>query len=219
MSAKLLRRDDPLEIEPFAAFALPEDEANFVTGQVLFGIANSDPESQAAQIIEDAQAKAAIIETVTRERMEATVRSAIQEEIISVINPWREKLISSLDELTTVRAMLAQQTENDLVRLALEIAQKVIQLEVQSNAQVAVELARAALARVPSRMPATIHLNPEDLAYVKANQQQLPRGHSLTFFEDPAIERGGCVVQTEMGEVDASIEQQFAQIEAALLEN
>jgi flagellar assembly protein FliH len=219
MSARLLRRDDPLDIQPFAAFALPEAVTNFAAGQVLAGITDNDPESLAAQIIEEAHAKAALIETEARQRMEATIRTEVQAEIVRVINPWRDELMKSLDELTTFRSTLAQQTENDLVRLALEIAQKVIHLEVRSNAQVAVELSRAALARVPSRTPATIHLNPEDFAYVESNQHQLPSGHSLSFIEDRAIERGGCVVQTDMGEVDASIEQQFSEISAALLEN
>jgi flagellar assembly protein FliH len=219
MSARLLKRDTPLEVQPFAVFALPENEGNFAAGQVLSGIGHNDPESRAAQIIEDAYAKAALIESEMHDRMEATVRAAVEAEITRVINPWRDELMRSVEEVTSLRSALVQQTETELVRLALEIAQKVIHLEVTSNPQVAVKLTSAALSRVPHRTPAMIHLNPEDLAYVEANQHQLPSAHALTFIADEAIERGGCVVQTDMGEVDASIEQQFSEIAAALLEN
>ena len=34
---------------------------------------------------------------------------------------------------------------------------------------------------------------------------------------DPTVQRGGCVVKTDMGEVDARIERQFAEIERGLL--
>ncbi|HEY6803263.1 MAG TPA: FliH/SctL family protein [Pyrinomonadaceae bacterium] len=219
MSARLLKCDSPLDIQPFPAFALPEDDMEFADGQVLSGISNADPESHAARIIEDAYAKAAQIEAEAREQIQVAVRAEVDAEIARVINPWREELMKSLEEVTALKSTVVQQTESELVRLALEIARKVIHLEVRSNAEVAVELTRAALSRVPYRAPATIHLNPEDFAYVQTNQHQLPSGHSLAFVEDRAIERGGCVVQTEMGEIDASIEQQFGEIEAALSAN
>jgi flagellar assembly protein FliH len=219
MSARLLKCDSPLDIQPFPAFALPEDDMDFADGQVLSGITNADPESHAARIIEDAYAKAAQIEAEAREQIQVALRAEVEAEITRVIDPWREELMKSLEELTELKATVVQQTESELVRLALEIARKVIQLEVRNNTQVAFELTRAALSRVPHRAPATIHLSPEDLAYVQTNQHQLPSSHALTFIEDRAIERGGCVVHTEMGEIDASIEQQFAEIEAALLAN
>jgi flagellar assembly protein FliH len=206
MSARLLKCDSPLDIQPFPAFALPEDDMDFADGQVLSGITNADPESHAARIIEDAYAKAAQIETEAREQIQVAVRAEVDAEIKRVIDPWREELMKSLAELTGLKSTMVQQT-----------ARKVIHLEVCSNAQVAHELTRAALSRVPHRAPATIHLNPEDLAYVQTNQHQLPSSHGLTFVEDRAIERGGCVIHTEMGEIDASIEQQFTEIEAALL--
>jgi len=219
MSARLLKHNNPPDVQPFPAFALPENEGTFPVGQVLAGIANTDPESRAARIIEEAYAKAAVVESEVHARMEATVRAEIEAEIARVINPWRDELMRSLEEVTSLRSAITQQTESELVRLALEIAKKVIHLEVTSNTRVALELTRAALSRVPNRTPATIHLNPEDVAYVQENQHHLPSSHALTFIADKAIERGGCVVQTEMGEIDASIEQQFAEIEAALQEN
>ena len=219
MSARLLKHDGPLAVQPFAAFAPPEQEGEFPAGGLLSGVTNTDPESHGARIIEQAYAKAARIESEAHTRIEATIRAEVESQIVNVINPWREELVKTLDELSTLRATLYQQTESELVRLALEIAKKVIHLEVRSNDRVALGLARAALSRVPNRTPATIHLNPDDLTYVEANQHLLPSSHVLTFIEDKAIARGGCVVHTEMGEIDASIEQQYAEIEGALIEN
>jgi flagellar assembly protein FliH len=218
MSARLLKHDNPPDVQPFPAFALPVNEQSFPAGKILSGISNIDPESHGARIIEEAYAKAAAIENEVQSRMESVTRAAIEREIARVINPWRDELMKSLDELTSIRSVMTQQIESELVRLALEIAKKVIHVEVR-NPQIALELTRAALSRVPNRTPATIHLNPEDFGYVQEQQHQLPSSHALSFIEDQAIERGGCVVQTEMGEIDASIEQQFAEIEAALLES
>jgi len=216
MSARLLKSDGAFDVQPFAAFDIPQSDSDFSTGRVLDGVTNTDPESQAAKIIDDAHARAALIESEMRQQMQEVIEAEVAAEIARVVDPWRDELIQSLEKISAIRSTLVAQTEAELVRLALEIAQKVIHVEV-SNHQVALELTRAALSRIPNRTPATVHLHPEDLAYVELNQHQLPTSHVLTFVEDRSIGRGGCVVQTEMGEVDASIEQQFAEIEEKLL--
>src|SRR6185503_14435433 len=106
MSARLLKHNSPLDVQPFPAFALPENEGTFPAGQVLSGISNTDPESHAARIIEDAYAKAAAIESDVQARMESTVRAEVEAEIARVINPWRDELMRSLEELTSLRSTI-----------------------------------------------------------------------------------------------------------------
>ena len=220
MSARLLKNEHGVATQPVTTFDFPEHDGRFAD-QISHraGVTHTDPETQAAKIIEAAYTQAAEIEREMREQMRATVRAEVDAEISRVINPWRDQLVQSLDSLTSLRGDIAQRAEDEVVRLALEIARRVIHLEVHKGNQVAVELARVALSRIPSRTPATVHLNPEDLDYVQANQDQLEANHALSFVADRSIGRGGCVIQTDMGEVDASIEHQFAEIEDAILNN
>ncbi len=219
MSASLIKSASSAGVEPFAAFALPQDDGTASSRVTVTGVTNTEPEDEAARIIDEARAFAAQIEREERERIELTIRTEVDAEIARVINPWRDQLQQSLDELTTLRAEIVQQSETDLVRLALEIAKKVIHREVASDSQIVLGLARVGLSRIPNRTPATIHLHPDDLAYFESNRDQIESGHPLTLAADRSIGRGGCVVHTELGEVDATIEQQFAEIEEALLSN
>lgn len=216
MSASLIKSNGQSLGQPFAVFSLPED-VGISSSLKGMGITNTDPESEAARIIDEARALAVQIEREARERMEGLIQAEIQNAIASVINPWRDQFQRSLTELTALRSEIVQQAEAELVRLALEVAKKVIHREVTTDHQIVLDLARVGLSRIPNRTPATIHLHPDDHAYFEINRDQIESGHALTLVVDRSIGRGGCVIHTELGEVDATIEQQFAEIQEVFL--
>jgi len=75
-----------------------------------------------------------------------------------------------------------------------------------------------ALSRLHSRAYAKVRLHPEDYQYLTAHRQRLRADSSIELVEDSSVSLGGCIVQTEMGDIDARIEQQFAEIERGFLE-
>lgn len=173
--------------------------------------------AQAEQIIAQAQASAAEIERQARERGLADAEATITIEAAHAVEPLREKLTNTLAELANLRPMIAARAERDLVRLALEIAKKVVHREVTMDHEIALTLARVALSRLHNRAIATVHLHPDDYNYVVMHRDKLGSGVSLELIEDRSIERGGCLVSTEMGDIDARIEQQFAEIERGFM--
>jgi flagellar assembly protein FliH len=177
-----------------------------------------EPEAVAEQIIAAARAKAAGIEQQAVENGRALIQAEVQAEVASLIGPWQEQLTNTLAELDDLRAGITAQAERDLVRLALEIARKVVHREVSIDKEIVMTLARIGLTRGHSRTPATIHLHPDDFAYVNLHRERLVSGQTLELVEDRSIMRGGCLVRTEMGDVDARIDQQFIEIERAFLE-
>ncbi len=221
MSASLIKSNGE-DVQSFALFNLPEDDGDILAlgtpMEAVTGVMNTDPETEAGRIIDAAHARALQIEREAQTRAEEEIRIKVVEEISRVIDPWREELQNSLEDLSRLRSDMVRQTEGQIVKLALEIARKVIHKEVTTNQEIAVNLTRVALAHIPNRTAATVHLHPDDLAYFETKLDQIESGHALTLIADRSVGHGGCVVQTEMGEVDATIEQQFAQIESALLE-
>lgn len=70
------------------------------------------------------------------------------------------------------------------------------------------ELQRVRLAR---RIQLCVH--PADLALIESPETLRERGvlrGSLTLTADPAIERGGCLLRTDLGEIDARLETRLA---------
>jgi flagellar assembly protein FliH len=177
--------------------------------------------AEAERLVAEAQTRAAEIERGARERGRAEAlaqaQAQAQFELNRAVEDLRVRLAGTLEELAVLRSKLTARAEQDLVRLALEIAKKVVQREVKVDHEVALTLARVALGRLHSRAGAVVRLHPDDYAYVAAHRERLSGESSVEIVEDRSVGPGGCVVQSEMGEIDARIEQQFAEIEQDFL--
>ena len=177
--------------------------------------------AEAERQIASAQARVAEIEANARERglaeAQAVAQAQVQQEVQLAVTDLRDQLTATLDELAGLREQMAAHAEQDLVRLALEIAKKVVQREVRVDHEIVMTLARIALGRLHSRANATVRLHPEDYAYVWSHRERLTSEGAVELVEDRSIGLGGCIVQSEMGEIDARIEQQFAEIEQEFL--
>jgi flagellar assembly protein FliH len=173
--------------------------------------------SDAAGIIAAAQAQAAEIEREARERGLAEARATHEAELGEAVADLRGRLVSTITEIAGLRQAIAGQAEHDLVRLALEIARKIIRREITADPDIVITLARIALERLPSRASARVRISPEEFDYVTANAAQLGPESSIELIADFAIRRGGCVVQSDSGTIDARIEEQLAVIERGLL--
>ncbi len=173
--------------------------------------------AEAGRIIAGAQATAAHIETEAHERGLEAGRTLAAAEVEVLAAPLREELTASLDALDNLRAALAVRAERDMVRLAVEMAKKIVRREVTLDGDVALTLARVALGRLHSRAAAVVRLHPDDCAYAVARVEGLARGRSIEIIADTTVARGGCLVETEMGDIDARIEQQFAELEREFL--
>jgi flagellar assembly protein FliH len=160
---------------------------------------------------------AVAIEKEARENSTQLVAAEVEKEITRTVDPWHEQLSDTLAEVGRLREAIATRAERELVRLAIEIAKKVVHREVTIDNEIVMTLARIGISRMHNRVAATIHLHPDDFAYVTTHRHTLDAGHALELVEDRSIGRGGCLVQTEMGDVDTRIEQQFAEIERAFL--
>lgn len=175
--------------------------------------------AEALEIEEEARQQAAHFEREARERGLREARVHFDEAVADAVRPWREQLADSVAEVATLRARVAARVESELVRLALEIARKVVHREVNLDHEIALTLVRVALSRVNSRALARVRLNPADCAFVESRLAQLGSAGTVELLEDHTVGRGGCVVETETGDIDARIEQQFAEIERGLMTN
>ncbi len=173
----------------------------------------ADAQIEAERILTQAQTRAADIEREARERGLSEARANIAQEVATAAEPLRQRFSQTLEELNALRSTIGARTEREMVRLALEIARKVVGREVTTDPEIVLTLTRVALSRLHTRAVATVRLNPEDYAFVAARREQLESLGSIEIVSDRAIGRGGCLIETEMGDIDARVEQQFAEIE------
>lgn len=125
-----------------------------------------------------------------------------------------QALFAAAGELDAARATAAGDVEVAAVGLALRIAEKVLGGELETKPELVVEVVRGALRRMSEPLPATLLVNPEDAELIRGALAEfsVEHGGELTVREDRRVERGGCIVRTAAGEIDAQI---VAQLERA----
>lgn len=222
MSARLIKGGRQTAADSFIRFAMPSDGRpgstasadGLMTAKDIPAISG---QAEAEPIIARARAMAAEIENEARQNSTRLIAAEVENEITRTIDPWHEQLAETIVEINNLQAAITTRAERELIRLAIEIAKKVVHREVTIDNEIVMTLARIGISRMQNRVAATIHLHPDDFAYVTTHRENLEAGHALELVEDRSIGRGGCLVQTEMGDVDTRIEQQFAEIERAFL--
>ncbi len=131
-----------------------------------------------------------------------------------------KRFADSLLEVGKFRASLYTQVEREVVRLAVEVAKKIVHREIQADPDIIQTLVRVALSHVAEKSAVTIHLSPTDYSYLLEQRSELSQteGRDISLLADKSIERGGCLIQTECGDVDARVEERFREVEHAFFE-
>jgi flagellar assembly protein FliH len=126
----------------------------------------------------------------------------------------------SILETGRIKAVLYSQVEREVVKLAIEVAKKIVHREVQVDRDIIQTLVHVALAHVAEKSPVTIHVNPVDYNHISERQTELSQaeGKSITLVADKSIERGGCLIETDCGDIDARLEEKFREVEQAFFE-
>jgi len=124
-------------------------------------------------------------------------------------------LVSTAEALDAGRLHLLRELEDSTYLLALAVARHLIQREVALDPTIVRELVQRALEAFPVGSRVEIHLNPEDLGALRS-QFGLPsndgRAADLQWIADPAVERGGCTLETPQRVVDGRVDMALKEL-------
>lgn len=125
-----------------------------------------------------------------------------------------------IDAVREDRDRFLRSAEPELVRLALGASERIVHHEISQNDQFVVETVRSALTRAVARNDITIRVNPEDMAVMREYRERLVAAgdfEHLRLIEDQRIDRGGAVLESDSGTVDAKIATQLREVRSALV--
>jgi flagellar assembly protein FliH len=174
---------------------------------------------RAASIIETARQSAEHIEQGSRGEGYAAGseegRSAGRAEFDEALATLEEMI----DSLRRERTRYVEAAEPELVRLAMTIAERILHQQIALDKSVVVEMARAALSRLLDRESVTIRVNPHDFETMREHREAvlaLGEVKQMRIIEDQRVDRGGVVVETDAGSVDAKVSTQIREARRVL---
>ncbi|MDD5434189.1 MAG: FliH/SctL family protein [Nitrospira sp.] len=123
-------------------------------------------------------------------------------------------LIDGIQKLSTgIYGMI----ETDIVELSLAIARKVVYEAAEKEREVVVNTVREAIRKTSDRETLKVRISPIDYDILSKNKSELLQVvdgiKSIYFDVDETIHPGGCLVETNHGDIDARIDSQFSVIE------
>jgi flagellar assembly protein FliH len=123
-------------------------------------------------------------------------------------------------EMSALKRITLEKMEEEIVRLSLAVAEKVIHLEAATNREVIRGVLKEAIKGIGDRENMKIRIHPQDFHFmieIKNDFLQSFDGiRNMTFAEDESIQRGGAIIETVCGEVDARLDQQYNEVKAAM---
>lgn len=196
-------------------------------------IIKTNAENEAAQIKKDAEAEAQkIIQEAQAERDRIIADSQKQgydkgyEDGYQDGNKEAERLVERmhnvLDAVMARREEILSETEYQIVELVVLMARKVVKIISENQKNVIMNNVLQALKKVKGRGDVTIRVNLADVKltteHINDFIQRVEAVKGITVMEDTTVEKGGCIVETDFGAIDARISSQLTELEQKIME-
>ena len=125
------------------------------------------------------------------------------------------------EEFSRIKHDTLWRAEQGTVALAIAIAEKVVKLTGLAVPSVTAANVKAALELISHSTDLVIHVNPRDVEHLErlaATHEELLGKHDTIRIEpDPALEPGGCRINTDHGVIDAQLDTQVRRIAEELM--
>jgi flagellar assembly protein FliH len=131
-----------------------------------------------------------------------------------------QRLVVMVGAVQENHATFFRSAEREVVDLALQIAQKVVEREVENMPDLAINVIRAALEEMDARTVVRVRVSPDDEQLLRRRWTQVvPSGigpDRIELQQDEHVHSGGAIIETTHGQVDAQLESKLAQLGNAL---
>ena len=156
------------------------------------------------------------------------LESGHAEALTQTVGPYSEIIeklvpawIEQFEQFGTERERLFEEARRDVLRFAVDIAARVVHRVVEYDESICIAQVREALQIIGRPSQVRLSINPLDRAVISDALPGILEKAALTtdleLFDDEQVTRGGCIVSTPQGAVDATVETQVARIAEALV--
>lgn len=207
------------------------DEVKRQTDQAQ--VAKTNAEAEAADVLKKANEEAAAIIAQAQEEKQKIHDEAYKtgfdegrEKGYEEGNLEAQRLIDRLhvilDRIMDKRQEILDNTEQQIVELVLLMARKVVKVISENQRNVVMSNVLQALRKVKGRGDVIVRVNLADVKLTTEHTKDFMRAveniQNITVAEDSSIDRGGCIIETDFGAIDARISSQLAELEQKILE-
>ncbi|MCP4133642.1 MAG: flagellar assembly protein FliH [bacterium] len=190
-------------------------------------------EEESRKLLDSAQLETTQLKEETEKSIDAVTTDAYnkgyeagREEGFKFGNDEVQRLIDRthmiLNKSIEKRSEIIDEAETQLIDLVLQISSKVIKVISENQKNVVINNVVQALRKMKSRGDVAIRVNLSDLElttdHTKDFLRMVENVKSITVMEDSSVDKGGCIIETDFGQIDARISSQLKEIEEKILD-
>ena len=183
---------------------------------------NQEAEKERKNLLSSTQEK---VEEIKSKAYHSGFESGIQQGIqqrYDEAEPLVIQINSVLAQLNSLRQVVRFQAEEELVKLALQIAKNIVAEEIKLNNSVIKNIVQAALQETEVWGKIYLFLHPDDYEFLVDSKSDLDRylsdEQSLVLRKNPEMKAGSIYVESDEEIISRSIEGQFDKLEESLIE-
>ncbi len=181
---------------------------------------NERAKFEAEKMIKDAELKVSEIEHEAYKKGYDAGREEGYKEGQAEVLRLIDRLGTIVSSAVDIRDNIIRSSEKLMTDMILMIARKVIKDEIVERREVVMNNIKEAIRRVKDRDRIDIRVNFADLDMTTAHKEELIKMMAslkkVNIYEDSRVDRGGCIIETDVGAIDARISTQLDTIEEAI---
>jgi flagellar assembly protein FliH len=146
--------------------------------------------------------------------------TAFQEALTQQRTEEDQRIASVLTSISKQMREMQKTIESDAYHFALAVAERIVKREVALHDDIVIAQIHEAIQRIVGVESIKLRVHPADEDVVRAHRNaflsSLGGVREVVIDTDEGMERGGCIIESASGSIDARISTQLKQIEAAL---
>lgn len=192
----------------------PQLRANSASAQGVFSPAQA-PTVEVA----DLQQRIAELEAALKNQVAQTGQTAFdeglkqgREEGTVAMKAASERLAQTLAELVSFKRKLRAEAEMEVVKLSLAVARRILHRELLTDPEAMQGLVHAALQKIQGREVWRVRVSPIGVEAVRAGLERAGLG-AIEIIAEASFKSGDLVIETALGDLDASVDTQLQEIQ------
>jgi len=134
-----------------------------------------------------------------------------------------QELQEQIKDILNLKESLVKEMEKDIVELAIKVAEKVINKKIEEEPELVSNYLIELLPKIEQAKNITIWINPNEIEYVKLSKDKFKNlvedVENINIAPDSRIEKGGCIIETNFGKIDARISTKLEVLKEIIFKN
>ncbi len=181
-----------------------------------------EAERKAKELVEDAERRVTSLEEEARKKGYADGKEQGFKDGEGEMKRLIDHLHMIINTAIEKRNDIIDESETQLINLVLLISKKVVKVISENQKNVVINNVIQALRKLKSRGDVIIRVNLNDVQltsdHINDFMRMVENVKSVTVLEDSSVDKGGCIIETDFGEIDGRISSQLHEIEEKILE-